>query len=346
MSRWPSISVIIPTYNSEKVLERCLESIKEQDYPKERIEVIVVDGGSRDATIDIAEAFGSKVLNKSDQENPEKRKALGLAQAKNDLVAFIDSDNILPHREWLKKMTSPLLENEEVIATQPLRYTYDRTSSLLNRYFALFGVNDPLAYYFNKRDRLSWAEDTWRLWGKASDKGNYFLVKFTPDKVPTLGANGYLVRRDILLKARCHPDDFFHIDVNCDLIGQGYNTYAIIKDDILHLTSNTFFSFLLKRMKYMRRYYIEDRPRRRYSLYTPKDRGELIRYILLSLTIVKPLYDSFRGFRKIRDSAWFLHPIMCLAILFAYSLMTLEWAFQSLFNNIKKGARKWIRISR
>lgn len=339
MKSLPLISVIIPTHNSEKVLKSCLESIKEQDYPRERIEVIVVDGCSRDATTRIAESFGARVLNKSDQENPERRKALGLIQARNDLIAFIDSDNILPHREWLKKMVSPLLENKEVIATQPLRYAYYRTSSLLNRYFALFGVNDPLAYYFNKRDRLSWAEDTWRLWGKATDKGDYFLVKFTPDKVPTLGANGFLIRKDILLKARCNPDDFFHIDVNCDLIAQGYNTYAIIKDDILHLTSNTFFSFLFKRMKYMRRYHIADRPQRRYSLYTSKDRGKLIKYILLSLTILKPLYDSFRGFRKIKDSAWFLHPIMCLAILFIYGLVTLEWFLQSLFHK-GKGIRK------
>lgn len=68
MNQWPSISVIIPTYNSEKVLKSCLESIKGQDYPKERIEVIVVDGGSQDTTTKIAQSFGARVLNKSDQE--------------------------------------------------------------------------------------------------------------------------------------------------------------------------------------------------------------------------------------------------------------------------------------
>ncbi len=43
-----SISIVIPTYNSERVLPLCLESIKEQGYPKEKIEIIIADGGFTD----------------------------------------------------------------------------------------------------------------------------------------------------------------------------------------------------------------------------------------------------------------------------------------------------------
>jgi len=41
----PLVSVIIPTYNPERVLPLCLESIEEQSYPKEKIEIIIADGG-------------------------------------------------------------------------------------------------------------------------------------------------------------------------------------------------------------------------------------------------------------------------------------------------------------
>jgi glycosyltransferase involved in cell wall biosynthesis len=50
----PSISIVIPTYNGEQTLAQCLESIVKQDYPREKVEIIIVDGGSKDKTLDVA----------------------------------------------------------------------------------------------------------------------------------------------------------------------------------------------------------------------------------------------------------------------------------------------------
>jgi len=333
----PSISVVMPTLNSATTLKYCLESILVQDYPQSLIEVLIVDGGSNDATLAIAKSFGCRIIQEEkERNNPEGRKAIGLKSAHNELVAFIDSDNILPHKEWFKKMVAPLLDSPEIIATQPLRYAYKSDASILNRYFALMGVNDPVAYYLNKRDRMSWAEDTWNLLGDSSERDGYLVVKFKSKNIPTLGANGFLIRREILLKSRCSPQEFFHIDVNCDLVALGYNTYGLVKEDIIHLTGNTFFSFLGKRMRYMRRYYQENNSARRYSVYTYEDKAKLVRFIFITLTLVKPFYDSFRGYRKIHDRAWFLHPLMCLGILFAYGWVTIEWWFVSNFRRFKK----------
>lgn len=320
----PSISVVIITYNADKVLPLCLQSIKDQDYPKDKVEVIIVDGGSIDNTIEIANQFNARiVVRECYRQDPESRRAVGLFNARNEILAYIDSDNILPHKKWFKIMTKPFLENKNIIATQPLRYTYDKKYSLLNRYFALFGVNDPVPYYLNKRDRLSWAEKSWKLLGNSKDMGYYYLVKFDQENVPTLGANGFLIRKTILLKAKCEPPNFFHIDVNHDLIKIGYNTYGIVKDDIIHLAGNTFSSFLYKRLKYMKIYH-PMQSNRRYKIYTPKDRRNLLKYVLYSITIVKPSYDALKGFKKISDVAWFLHPIMCLFMLFVYGMPITE----------------------
>jgi glycosyltransferase involved in cell wall biosynthesis len=56
------VSVIIPTYNSSRTLEKCLESIKNQSY--KNIEIIVVDNNSKDNTKEIALKFTDKVFNK------------------------------------------------------------------------------------------------------------------------------------------------------------------------------------------------------------------------------------------------------------------------------------------
>ncbi len=87
-----TISIIIPTLNSAKTLKGCLESIAIQDYPKDRIEIIIADGGSIDGTIELIE----KIANRQ-SHFPVFHFPFPISQI-NDLLAFIDSDNILPLR--------------------------------------------------------------------------------------------------------------------------------------------------------------------------------------------------------------------------------------------------------
>jgi glycosyltransferase involved in cell wall biosynthesis len=321
----PSISVIIPTYNCSEMLSHCLRSITTQDYPTDKIEILVIDGGSEDNTIDVARAYNAKVIHaQQERENPEGRKAIGLQKSDNDILLYIDSDNILPHSKWLKKMLSPFLENREVVATQPLRYHHEPSYSLLNRYFALLGVSDPVVYYFNKRDKLSWAEEKWNLVGQARDMGYYYLVRFDPRNVPTLGANGFLIRKESLLRARCMPHEFFHIDVNQDLINLGLNTYGIVKDDVVHLTGASIASSISKRVTYMR--YYHNLMNRRYKIYEPtngQDKLKLGQFVLFSITLLRPAMDSVRGYKKLPDIAWFLHPVFCILVVLAYGTVVL-----------------------
>jgi len=56
-----SISIIIPTLNEEKMIGRCLESLTRLAYARDRFEVLVVDNGSRDKTLAIAESFKDRL---------------------------------------------------------------------------------------------------------------------------------------------------------------------------------------------------------------------------------------------------------------------------------------------
>ena len=56
------VSIIIPTRNEEKLLGKCLEGIKQLNYPKEKLEVIISDGMSTDRTTEIAQGFGAKIV--------------------------------------------------------------------------------------------------------------------------------------------------------------------------------------------------------------------------------------------------------------------------------------------
>ncbi|MBU0527952.1 glycosyltransferase [Candidatus Micrarchaeota archaeon] len=82
------VSVVIPTFNSEKEISRCLESIKGQSYDK--IEIIVVDKFSHDKTGKIAKKYSAKLI--LDKGERAKAKNIGIANAKGEYIFFIDSD--------------------------------------------------------------------------------------------------------------------------------------------------------------------------------------------------------------------------------------------------------------
>lgn len=317
----PSISVVIATHNSSRTISRCLESIRSQTYPRQKVEIIVADGASTDDTRSIAMRFGIRwVAVDPKKQNAEFNKAMGIAAAKNEIIAMIDHDNVLPHREWFRRMVAPFVENREVVGVETLRYHYDPHASLLDRYFALFGAGDPLVWYLGKADRLSYIYDTYVLSGQAMDCGAYYLVRFRPETMTTIGANGFLVRRDALLKyASVAPGEYFDMDVNVDLIRNGFDTYAFVKDSILHLSGyGNIMSFLKRRFLFVTQYRFGVQKNRRFGSVAGKDRWRLLWAVLACATGIVPLYHSTIGWRKVRDSAWFLHPLLCISFVFIY----------------------------
>lgn len=91
----PLVSVIIPTYNSEKTIRQCIESVKNQTYPN--IEIIVVDGGSTDRTVEIAKSFGAKVVI-SDIPNRSRQINIGVMNSLGKYIYRLDSDVIISPR--------------------------------------------------------------------------------------------------------------------------------------------------------------------------------------------------------------------------------------------------------
>jgi succinoglycan biosynthesis protein ExoA len=77
----PFISVVIPVYNEERHIAECLDSVLAQDYPADRYEVIVADGGSNDRTRAIVEKFATQHPNVGLIDNPGRMQAAGLNTA-------------------------------------------------------------------------------------------------------------------------------------------------------------------------------------------------------------------------------------------------------------------------
>jgi hypothetical protein len=86
------ISVVIPTLNEEKCIPQCLESLRKQDFNGD-FEIIVVDGGSKDSTIELANAMADKTIIYQGMPVGDARN-LGAKLAEAEIIAFIDADTI------------------------------------------------------------------------------------------------------------------------------------------------------------------------------------------------------------------------------------------------------------
>jgi glycosyltransferase involved in cell wall biosynthesis len=99
----PFVSVIIPVLNEERVLGQCLESLKGMNFSSGELEVIIVDNGSTDKTIQIAHNYGTifrLTVTEKKGVHISALRNLGAAQARGDIFVFLDADCLVP-TEWL-----------------------------------------------------------------------------------------------------------------------------------------------------------------------------------------------------------------------------------------------------
>ncbi|MBI5642817.1 MAG: glycosyltransferase [Deltaproteobacteria bacterium] len=111
----PRVSVIIPAYNCEKTVSRCLESLLQQDYPKDLYEIIAVDDGSKDGSADVIKRYRVHYLWQVNK-GPATARNKGVEKAAGDIVLFTDSDCV-PDRGWIREMVRPF-EDKGVAAVK------------------------------------------------------------------------------------------------------------------------------------------------------------------------------------------------------------------------------------
>lgn len=98
----PTVSVIIPVYNDSERLKLCLEALKNQTYPKNLYEIIVVDNGSRQDLNEIFEQNKTVIFVLEKEAGPYAARNKGISIAKGEILAFTDSDCI-PAGNWIEK---------------------------------------------------------------------------------------------------------------------------------------------------------------------------------------------------------------------------------------------------
>lgn len=318
---YPTVTITSLSYNDEAIIEECLVSIANQNYPKDKVQTLFVDGGSTDSTLDIIRKYGAQIIQRPDLANrADLRVEIMTGTPKTDLIVVFSADCRFQESDCLMKMVE-VFSNPAIVGVQTQRYGIRKSDPVLSRYLSLIGGVDPIAVGLGKADRTPYDLDGWHAYGDPIDKGVYYEIEFglDPHKMPSIGANGFMIKRQYLEQAGGMKNGA-HVDMCVRLIQQGSRHFAFLKNrHIVHYVDLPLLSFLKRRLTWAT-LYAPDKIERIYKVFTVKDWNKLLWIMLTYSTFIIPFLRSFKGYMKYADLAWFLHPVVCFTFFCGYSL--------------------------
>jgi glycosyltransferase involved in cell wall biosynthesis len=182
------VSIIIPTFNSEENIKRCLETIKKQDY--KNIEVIIVDQYSSDKTVEIGNKYGVNVylLEKPPfYTPPTKSRNFGASKAKGEYILHLDSDMEL-QKDTISKCVECMRQYDAVVIHEiDVTHGFWGKAKALERACYVGNLNIEAARFVKKSlfikvkgydEKISSGEDwdidsRYKKYGKVGDSGAY-----------------------------------------------------------------------------------------------------------------------------------------------------------------------------
>ena len=133
----PKFSIIVPTKDEETVIGRCLNGLLDLDYPKDKLEIIVVDGNSADATCKICSDFSAKypgtfkIVNEKESKGKPAALNLALPYATGEIVGVFDADSV-PEKDVLRKVAS-YFGDKQLMAVQGRTTSLNEKKNILTR---------------------------------------------------------------------------------------------------------------------------------------------------------------------------------------------------------------------
>jgi glycosyltransferase involved in cell wall biosynthesis len=247
----PLVSVIIATYNSEKTLPMVLEAIKKQDFQRNKIEILLADGGSKDKTLSIAKNYKCKVINNPRTE-PIYGKYLGYIKSRGKYVMYLDHDEVLINKKSINLKVLALQQiNLRAKAIAGGNYRSPKGYPFINDYINDFG--DPFSFFIyrlSKRDKF-FINSMKKRYPISLEKKDFTLFNLSNVRqlpIIELVAGGsmfdaYFLKKyfpDTNIKMELIPHLFY-------LLHSKYPEILVMKDDpILHYSADTLNKYLKK----------------------------------------------------------------------------------------------------
>lgn len=107
---YPLVTIVVTVYNAEQTIGRCLDSVTKLEYPKEKLQVIVVDDGSTDNSLNIVKEYDVNLIRKNHGGYPSAMNS-GIRSAHGSIIVIIDSD-IIVTEDWLFKVLEEFVDSK------------------------------------------------------------------------------------------------------------------------------------------------------------------------------------------------------------------------------------------
>lgn len=289
----PSVSIVIPTFNEEKNIKTCLDSIFRQDYPKRLLEVLVVDNYSTDKTVKIAKKYKVKIMfNKI--KDAQVSKMLAFKKSKGDLFYFMDADLEFKYTDYISGLVKPLLDDASIVGAFG-RPVPSPTDTPLNRFLSYDPLQrDPVFEYFSPSIKSS----------VVVKRKGYFFCKFTLDRVPTAGRCLYW-KKKLLKTPIAKAEKFMELDNLVILIKSGFTKFAYVphaKEYHRHIQGIR--SLIRKRLRNINKNYIPNLETRQYrwiNFNNPSDLLKIMYWLVYAHVIIPSIIKGAYKTAKYRD---------------------------------------------
>lgn len=245
------ITIIMPAYNSERTLEKSLKSIRSQIISQDQIQILIVDGGSTDKTLETAAKYNAEVLY-NERRLPEFAKQQGMMAAKGKYGIFIDSDEAFTNKRSLSSRLALLEKYPAVKNLVSTGQVCQKGENGVTRYANFIG--DPFSNFVYRYNGYNRIEDLTRQYHH-KDIGAGFLLDFNNSSfLPLFDALGNMFEIDAARKiyARHQEDQSFAANIFSNMVQETGQAIVMKNDFICHragLTKDAYLSKLKWRVK-------------------------------------------------------------------------------------------------
>lgn len=120
------ISIVVPVFNGQATIAACLESLLKQELPRQGLEIIVVDDGSRDGTLAVVSKYPDvRVVSQPRNMGPAAARNRGAQEATGEIILFTDADCV-PGANWVAEMTKNFMVDPRVVGVKGVYRTKQR----------------------------------------------------------------------------------------------------------------------------------------------------------------------------------------------------------------------------
>jgi glycosyltransferase involved in cell wall biosynthesis len=302
-TKWPKISFVLLTFNDGNGVRKCIKSVKKQDYPRNKIEIIVVDNGSTDNSVSIAKKLGARVF-----IEPEgtlySNWVFGLHKVTGEYMFYLEQDIVLRGKNFIKEMIKPMLEDTRIIATFTKEYPKKD----------MHWVTRFLSYHYSQCDPLLEL-----LFDKLENKfvenhKKYKLCEFDEKLQP---ACRMFYRIKYLKKTpNWKAENYFDHDFVINCVRSGFSYFAYVPEPgYYHYHVQDFKHFLQKRVRNMHMHYFDYYDKGDYITLNTKDKCQVIKligFVIYANSFILPTIRGFIRFLKHKDWVLLTEPIITI----------------------------------